>query len=117
MGIIGDYKRNKRFFEYIEANGYVPESEEEDDLRVIIRIGDTKINVPYKLCDPYIINGWNITFAIVYGEDGRRLLLIDREGIEEVPEVLPFEEGVAEIENVTCKKKKGKLRISVESEN
>ena len=116
MGIIGEFKKNKRFFEYIEENGYVPETGEDGNLRVVIRIDDIEMNLPYKLCDPYIINGWNVTFAIMYDEYGRRVLIKEREENQEDPEVIPFEGNMVEIGDVAFKKKRGRLRISIESE-
>ena len=116
MGIIGEFKKNKRFFEYIEENGYVPETGEDGNLRVVIWIDDIEMNLPYKLCDPYIINGWNVTFAIIYDEYGRRVLIKEREENQEDPEVILFEGNMVEIGDVAFKKKRGRLRISIESE-
>ncbi len=111
------YKRNLRFYEYLEKNGHVQDTESLPELKVNVQIGDMDMELEYKECEPYIINSWDITFAIFFDEYGRRFLLLDRNGSSNGPEVIPFESGIAGIENVTYKKKVGRLVISIVPES
>lgn len=101
--VIREYTYNKRFFEYIEANGYSSEREYDSTRRLFVSFNEKQLELSYVLNNPYILNNMRIMFAIISDEDGNRYILVDRrkDGLERIP----FPEDTIQI---VCKDNKGK---------
>lgn len=96
-----EYDYNKRIYEYIESNSFMPDSkydpEREQNLRVKVSMGGKDMEMSYRINNPYILNGMRMMFAIIFDENGKRYILLDRRKGE--LERIPFAEDRVQIDD------------------
>lgn len=96
-----EYDYNKRIYEYIESNSFMPDSkydpEREQNLRVKVSMGGKDMEMSYRINNPYILNGMRMMFAIIFDENGNRYILLDRRKGE--LERIPFAEDRVQIDD------------------
>ena len=115
--LVTDYKRNKRFYDYIEENGYDPVINEGDDpsepeyeIHIFDKSrkpGNDKMVIPYIANHPYYINNWGVIFAILTVKDHNKILLVDKngEGITSYPIVCEGSEDGISVKDVRYKRR------------
>ena len=114
---VTDYKRNKRFYDYVEENGYDPVINEGDDpsepeyeIHIFDKSrkpGNDKMVIPYIANHPYFINNWGVIFAILTDKDHNKILLVDKngEGITSYPIVCEGSEDGISVKDVRYKRR------------
>ena len=111
---VRDYNNNKKFFGYIEKNGFTPDSEYVQNQLLTIGVEGKIWELPYRTNYPYLINKQRITFAVIIDGAGDRYILLDKrkEGLV----TILFNEDRIETEGIDSKGKNVALIFEVKPE-
>ena len=92
-----EYSYNKRMYGYIEANGYSPDDRYDVDRKIKVDLDGQEMELSYMINNPYTLNNTRIMFAIIFDENGKRYVLLDRkkDGLDRIL----FSEDRIEIED------------------
>ena len=77
-----EYRRNKKFYSFLEEFGGPGDEEILDEngsykKGIDIHFGTEHYTVPYRLAEPYMVNKLDLQFAVIYDGDGKRFLVLD----------------------------------------
>ena len=112
--VVRDYKSNKKFFSYIEQNGFSSDKEYVQNQILTIGVEGKIWELPYRTNYPYLINKQRITFAVIIDGAGDRYILLDKrkEGLV----TIFFNEDRIETEGIDSKGNNVALTFEVKPE-
>ena len=87
VSVIVDYRNNKRFYGYIEENGFTSDKEYIENQILSVGVGGDDLELPYRTNYPYWLNRQRIMFAVIRDGAGDRFLLLDKrkDGLVTIP--------------------------------
>jgi len=96
---------------YIEANGYSPDDRYDGDRKIKVDLDGQEMELSYMINNPYTLNNTRIMFAIIFDENGKRYVLLDRkkDGLDKIL----FSEDRIEIEEPCPGRRIKKLIIEI----
>ena len=113
---IDEYRRNKRFYTFLEEFGGSGDEEVLDEYgnykkEICLSHGTDQVTVKYRLEKPYLVNEWDAQFAVIYDGDGKRFLVLDTKDQGPMPIALPLDKLT--VGNVKIKNKVEDLVIEI----
>lgn len=75
---VSDYRKNKKFFGYIEDNGFTSDKEYVHNLTLAVGVDGDIWELPYRTNYPYFLNKQRITFAVIFDGAGDRYILLEK---------------------------------------
>ena len=87
VSVIQEYRNNKRFYSYIEKNGFTSDKEYIENQILSVGVGGDNQELPYRTNYPYWLNRQRIIFAVIIDGAGDRYILLDKrkDGLVTIP--------------------------------
>ena len=87
VSVIQEYRNNKRFYSYIEKNGFTSDKEYIENQILSVGVGGDNQELPYRTNYPYWLNRQRIMFAVIIDGAGDRYILLDKrkDGLVTIP--------------------------------